>query len=78
MKAIEEIGVKALKEHIIKNWMTHDAMRFFKLSPLQRRKEDHHVIRREDIFICLMAAVDDDHLLEVSGDPEQTEEVTDR
>jgi hypothetical protein len=28
MKTIEEIGVAALKEHIIKNWMTHDAMWF--------------------------------------------------
>jgi hypothetical protein len=29
MKTIEEIGVKALKEHLIKNWMTHDAMWFY-------------------------------------------------
>jgi len=28
MKTIEEIGVLRLKEHIIKNWMTHDAMWF--------------------------------------------------
>jgi hypothetical protein len=28
MKTIEEIGVTAIKEHIIKNWMTHDAMWF--------------------------------------------------
>ena len=28
MKTIEEIGVNRLKEHIIKNWMTHDAMWF--------------------------------------------------
>jgi hypothetical protein len=29
MKTIEEIGITALREHIIKNWMTHDAMWFF-------------------------------------------------
>ncbi|HVN70545.1 MAG TPA: DUF6125 family protein [Desulfomonilia bacterium] len=29
MKTIEEIGTWGLKEHIIKNWMTHDAMWFF-------------------------------------------------
>lgn len=29
MKTIEQIGVHELKEHIIKNWMTHDGMWFF-------------------------------------------------
>jgi hypothetical protein len=29
MKTIEEIGAQVLKEHIIKNWMTHDAMWFY-------------------------------------------------
>ncbi len=29
MKTLEQIGVLPLKEHIIKNWMTHDAMWFF-------------------------------------------------
>ena len=29
MKTLEQIGVRAIKEHIIKNWMTHDAMWFF-------------------------------------------------
>jgi Family of unknown function (DUF6125) len=29
MKTIEQIGVKALKEHLIKNWMTHDGMWFY-------------------------------------------------
>jgi len=29
MKTIEQIGTSALKEHILKNWMTHDAMWFF-------------------------------------------------
>jgi hypothetical protein len=29
VKTLDEIGVLALKEHIIKNWMTHDAMWFF-------------------------------------------------
>ena len=28
MKTIEQIGTSALKEHILKNWMTHDAMWF--------------------------------------------------
>lgn len=29
MKTIEQIGVVCVKEHIIKNWMTHDVMWFF-------------------------------------------------
>jgi hypothetical protein len=28
VKTIEQIGARALKEHILKNWMTHDAMWF--------------------------------------------------
>ena len=29
MKTIDEIGVHDLKEHLIRNWMTHDAMWFY-------------------------------------------------
>jgi hypothetical protein len=29
MKTLEQIGTHALREHIIKNWMTHDGMWFF-------------------------------------------------
>ncbi|MRR59340.1 MAG: hypothetical protein EG824_14185 [Deltaproteobacteria bacterium] len=29
MKTIEEIGIHDLKEHIIRNWMTHDGMWFY-------------------------------------------------
>jgi len=28
MRSLEQIGIHALKEHILKNWMTHDAMWF--------------------------------------------------
>jgi hypothetical protein len=31
MKTIEQIGNDALKEHLLKNWMTHDAMWFFQV-----------------------------------------------
>lgn len=29
MKTIEQIGIHPLKDHLIKNWMTHDAMWFY-------------------------------------------------
>jgi len=29
MKTLEQIGIDNLKEHLIKNWMTHDGMWFF-------------------------------------------------
>ncbi|HPI92539.1 MAG TPA: DUF6125 family protein [Deltaproteobacteria bacterium] len=29
MKTLEQIGIHAVKEHILKNWMTHDGMWFF-------------------------------------------------
>ncbi len=68
MKTLEQIGINGIKEHILKNWMTHDGMWFFHCLQAHGIKEANRINRAA---IRSLAAIEFDRARRLFGIQEQ-------